>query len=64
MEIQELKTLAEGGDAESQNNLGNAYQDGLGIEKDYVKAVEWYQKASKQGYEKAKAENVSYLVGT
>lgn len=64
MDIQELKTLAEGGDAESQNNLGNAYQDGLGIEKDYVKAVEWYQKAAKQGYEKAKAENVSYLVGT
>lgn len=53
MDIQELKTLAEGGDAKSQKNLGNAYQDGLGVKKDYVKAVEWYQKAAEQGYAEA-----------
>ncbi len=64
MDIQELKTLAEGGDAESQNNLGLRYDQGKGVEQNHAKAAEWYQKAAEQGYEKAKAENVSYLVGT
>ena len=40
---------AEQGEATAQCNLGNMYNDGKGIEKNYGKALEWYRKAAEQG---------------
>ncbi len=40
---------AELGDADAQASVGDAYADGIGIEKDFSKAVEWYQKSAQQG---------------
>jgi uncharacterized protein len=39
-----LSSGAEAGNAKAQNNLGNMYRDGKGVEMDWVKAIEWYQK--------------------
>jgi len=33
------------GEAKAQNTLGLLYEDGLGIEQDYVRAREWFEKA-------------------
>ena len=38
---------AEQGDADAQFSLGILYYDGLGIEKNESKAIEWIQKACK-----------------
>ena len=38
------------GNATAQYNLGNLYTNGKGIEKNYIKAAEWYKKAANQGY--------------
>lgn len=46
---------AESGDLTAQGNLGTLYAIGSGIEQDYVKAREWYEKAAAQGY--AAAQN-------
>ena len=40
---------ADGGDAIAQNNLGVAYENGHGVERDYAEAVKWYLEAAKQG---------------
>ena len=44
---------AQSGDVESQTNVGEIYERGLGVPPDYVKAVEWYQKAADKGYSRA-----------
>ena len=41
---------AEQGNAHAQNMLGNMYENGRGVTKDYAKAVEWYRKSAEQGY--------------
>ena len=46
---------AEQGNAEAQFELGEAYDDGVGVEQDYSRAAEWYRKAAEQGY--AEAQN-------
>ena len=43
------------GNAEWQNNQGEKYYYGDGVEQDYDKAAEWYRKAAKRGY--AEAQN-------
>jgi len=45
-----LKPLANRGDAEAQCIIGNMYDLGLGLEKNILKAVEWYRKSAEQGY--------------
>jgi len=45
-----LKQAAEKGSAEAQYNLGYCYQSGIVVEKDNVKAVEWYLKSADQGF--------------
>jgi TPR repeat protein len=45
--------LAGGGDMESQYDLGNMYMEGIGVDIDKAKAINWYGKAAAQGYEKA-----------
>ncbi len=42
-------------DPSAQFNLGEMYEYGLGVQKDDVKAFEWYSKAAAQGY--APAQN-------
>ena len=40
---------AEKGYSKAQNSLGDCYKYGIGIEKDFAKAVDWYTKAARQG---------------
>ncbi len=49
------KTLARAGegDMESQYDLGKMYTEGVGVDTDMKKAIDWYEKAAVQGYEKA-----------
>jgi len=49
----ELLDLSKNHHADVQFNLGVMYYTGDGVEKDEVKAVEWFQKAADQGYPKA-----------
>jgi hypothetical protein len=44
-----LKQKADQGDAGAQLNLGLCYDNGRGVERDPVKAAEWYRKAADQG---------------
>ncbi len=44
------RSLAEGGDAEAQFNLGLIYDSGRGVPVDYAQAARWYRRAAKQGY--------------
>ncbi|WP_285468314.1 tetratricopeptide repeat protein, partial [Akkermansia sp. NBRC 115031] len=48
-----LKKQAEGGDMESQFQLGRCYAFGTGTEKDDKQASGWFYKAAKQGHAKA-----------
>lgn len=43
------------GDADAQYKVGTMYESGTGTERDLSQAIEWYQKASNQGHEAAKA---------
>ena len=46
--IGEVRAKAEGGDAESQVELGLRYAKGEGVAKNQVEAVKWYRKAAEQ----------------
>lgn len=48
-EIGGLRFLAERGNADAARRLGNAYYDGVGIEKDYAEAVRWYEVSAGTG---------------
>lgn len=48
-----LQVCAKLGDAKCQNLLGIWYNKGIGIEKNYELALEWYKKSSEQEYAKA-----------
>jgi hypothetical protein len=45
-----LKPYAESGDAEAQYNIGWMYLNGYGLMMNDSKALEWWQRASDQGY--------------
>ncbi len=45
-----LRELAEGGNPEAQNELGERYEDGRGVGRDYEVAVSWYRQAADQQY--------------
>lgn len=47
--VEMLMSKAEQGNADVQNNLGNCYYWGKGVEPDYEKAVYWYRKSAEQG---------------
>ncbi len=64
VDIEELMKTAETGDPISQNNLGTYYLNGVGVDKDYEKAIYWYQQAA--GQELADAQyniGICYLNG-
>lgn len=46
---EEARLAAEQGDVRGQHSLGWMYENGTGVEKDLVKALNWYQKAADQG---------------
>jgi len=54
------RKAAEQGEAQSQNNLGVFYAQGLGVERDFAQALYWFKKAAEQGYPGA-INNVNYL---
>jgi TPR repeat protein len=43
------RKAAEQGDADAQNSLGFAYDNGRGVTQDYAAAFSWYRKAADQG---------------
>ena len=47
--VDELRALAEKGDAEAQLNLGVRYSYGIGVPQDAAEAVRWYRLAGDQG---------------
>ena len=47
--LDDLRALAEQGDAEAQHNLGIMYVDGRGVSQDYPEAVRWWRLAADQG---------------
>lgn len=57
--IDDLIAAAEEGNAEAQNQLGDAYLDSIEIEQDPKQAFEWYLCAAEQGHGKAQY-NVAY----
>ena len=61
--IKNLLKKAEQGDAQSQFLAGMLFEKGLGIEKDIVQALVWYQKAMDQGHREAK-EQFEKLTGS
>ena len=63
-DINELKKLAEQGDAEAQYKLGDCYSIGEGVEEDPKLTMYWYRKSAEQGYAKAQASlGACYLTG-
>lgn len=53
LSFEDVKKLAERGNAEAQNNLGYRYYNGKGVKRDYAEAVKWYRKSAEQGYAEA-----------
>ncbi|MCW8958260.1 MAG: sel1 repeat family protein [Gammaproteobacteria bacterium] len=60
-DLQQLREQAEQGDAWAQLNLGAAYDNGMGVERDIEQALHWYQKAAEQGVAKAQF-NLAHLL--
>jgi TPR repeat protein len=54
--------LAEAGDPEAQCMVGNMYDLGLGRGRDLDRAIDWYQKSSRQGYGVA-SHNLATICG-
>ena len=49
-ECDELKRMADRGDAEAQTKLGERYYKGEGVAQDKAGAVKWFRKAAEQGF--------------
>lgn len=52
-DLRELETLANQNIANAQTDLGYLYEKGIGVERDYAKALFLYNKAAKQGFASA-----------
>ena len=48
-----FRPLAEQGNADAQNNLGWAYEQGSGVKRDFKEAMKWYRLAAEQGSARA-----------
>jgi cell division septation protein DedD len=53
--IREWRPLADRGDADAQFNLGQAYRLGRGVPTNLPLALEWFEKAARQGHGQAEA---------
>ncbi len=49
LSIDEIKHLAEQGNALAQNYFGKCYYEGKGVERNYGEAVYWYRKSAERG---------------
>ena len=49
LSLDELRVLAEQGDAEAQFHVGYRYLEGLGVPQDGAEAVRWFRLAADQG---------------
>jgi TPR repeat protein len=59
-----VMAAAKTGNAEAQNELGDRYLRGAGVDRDAAKAADWYRKAADQGYAPAQSMlGVLYLRG-
>jgi TPR repeat protein len=63
VDIATLQQGAAAGNAYDQLNLGAAYDNGIGVERDIDKALQWYQKAAEQGLAEAQF-NLAHLMVT
>ena len=63
LDVGQLRHLAEQGNAEAQTELGERYEDGRGVGRDYGVAVTWFRLAAEQGYGPAQAA-IGYLYAT
>lgn len=48
-----VKEAADAGSAIAQFNMGNCYYNGQGVNRDFLKSIEYYKMAEAQGYENA-----------
>ncbi|WP_013629999.1 tetratricopeptide repeat protein [Rubinisphaera brasiliensis] len=48
-QLQEIQQAAQKRNSAAQYTLGEFYRAGVGVEQDYAKAAEWYEKAADQG---------------
>ena len=51
--IKIFEDLDSKGNLKASYNLGHMYENGLGVKKDFNKAIEYYEKASKKGLKEA-----------
>ncbi len=58
--IDEYREKADSGDAEAQYLLGEAYQEGSGVERSYENAAKYYRLAADQGHARAQ-QKLGYL---
>ena len=56
----DLRKLAEQGDADAEWQLGILYHDGDGVPKDDAVAMQWYERAAEQGYVPAQSTLGAY----
>ena len=47
--FESVKAKAEKGDVDAQYNLGNYYREGIGVARDFPKAVSWFRKPAELG---------------
>ena len=50
VDLKQLRTMAEKGDPDAQFRLGELYEEGDIVERDFGKAIEAYRKAAEQGH--------------
>ena len=63
-DLQELKSLAQQGNAAAQYNLGIMYGEGLGVPQNYNEAFKWFSQAAGQGLAQAQYQiGAMYLMG-
>ncbi|WP_164137019.1 tetratricopeptide repeat protein [Stenotrophomonas maltophilia] len=63
--LKSLLAAAEAGSADAENDLGDRYNEGNGVVRNPVTAVEWYHRAAEQGHGSAQSSlGVMYLNGT
>ena len=64
MTFAEVKTAADEGNPQAQNEIGNRFYFGIGISKDSAEAVKWWQKSATQKFPPAELDlGLAYLKG-
>jgi localization factor PodJL len=49
-ELEKLQDRAEAGESDAQYTLGVRHRDGIGLEPDYSRAADWFDRAAQQGH--------------